>query len=207
MKSIFKKAAVAVAAVALMGSVAVTSYVRAAESTGHVMINSAAPQFTLQNENGKPVSLSDYAGKIVVLEWTNPDCPFVKAHYKAKTMINLAKQYQPQGVVWLAINSTHDANNASNKAWVAENSLEYPVLNDANGKVGHEYNAKSTPDMFVIDKTGNLVYSGAIDNDPRGEKTTDKVNYVSAALDAVLAGKPVAIAQTKSYGCSVHYAE
>ncbi len=108
-------------------------------------------------------------------------------------------------MVWLAVNSTHDVTDAENLAWVKQNNLQYPVLNDASGAVGHAYNAKSTPDMFIIDKTGKLVYSGAIDNDPQGDKS-DKLNYVSKALDELLASKPVSVPETKSYGCSVHYA-
>jgi peroxiredoxin len=177
-----------------------------AEATGQAAIGAAAPQFSLQDQDGKTVSLSDNAGKIVVLEWVNPECPFVQRHYAAKTMINLANEFSGKGVVWIAINSTHTADNAENKSWVSQNSLTYPILNDSNGEVGKAYGAKSTPDMFIIDQSGKLVYEGAIDNDPAGDKTGDKVNYVQKALDEILAGKSVSEPQTKSYGCSVKYA-
>jgi peroxiredoxin len=206
MKSYWKSATAAVAAVALLGSVYATSIAHAADTAAIAKIGATAPQFTLQDQNGKPVSLSDYAGKVVVLEWTNPECPVVQRHYKAKTMNTLVKDYSPQGVIWLAINSTKDASNSEDLAWVNEQGISYPVLNDVTGKTGHEYGAKSTPGMYVIDKTGKLVYSGAIDNDPQGDKS-EKINYVAKALDEVLANKPVAISETKSYGCAVHYAE
>jgi peroxiredoxin len=207
-KSYWKSATAAVAAVALLGSVYATSIAHAAEkAAATAKIGATAPQFTLQDQNGKAVSLSDYAGKVVVLEWTNPECPVVQRHYKAKTMAKLEKDFAPQGVVWIAVNSTKDASNAEDLAWVNEQGITYPVLNDVTGKTGHEYGAKSTPGMYVIDKTGKLVYSGAIDNDPQGNKSEGKINYVAKALDEVLANKPVSTPETKSYGCAVHYAE
>jgi peroxiredoxin len=197
MKRIWKPASLLIAGVMLTSLLAADSRV----TTG-----SSAPQFSLQDQNGKTVNLSDYAGKIVVLEWTNPECPFVKRHYAAKTMTTLADQYAKQDVVWIAINSTGTATNASNLAWANANNIEYPILNDSKGDTGHAYGAKSTPDMFIIDKTGKIAYDGAIDNDPSGDSTS-KVNYVAKALDEVLAGKPVSTPETKSYGCGVHYAK
>jgi len=170
-------------------------------------IGKPAPQFSLQDQNGKTVSLSDYAGKIVVLEWVNPECPFVQRHYKAKTMITLADDFAPKGVVWLAINSTHTAANADNLAWVQKNDLSYPILNDAAGDVGKAYGAKTTPDMFIIGKDGTLLYSGGIDNDPDGDKGAATVNYVRQALTEILGGSAVSVPETKSYGCTVHYAK
>jgi len=205
MKS-FWKPATAFAAVALLGTMMAANWAQAGAS-GTPAIGSSAPQFTLQDENGKSVSLSDYAGKIVVLEWTNPQCPVVQRHYRAKTMTTLQKQYASQGVVWLGINSTHDVTNAVDLDWATAQGVTWPILNDASGVTGHAYGAKSTPGMFVIDKTGKLVYSGAIDNDPQGNLSEGKINYVAKALDEVLANKPVTIAQTKSYGCAVHYAK
>jgi len=206
MKNFWKPATVAVAAVALIGSVLATKLVRADESTAAAKIGATAPQFSLQDQNGKTVSLSDYAGKVVVLEWTNPQCPVVQRHNAAKTMTTLQKQYTPQDVVWLGINSTHDVTNVEDLAWANEQGISWSILNDASGVTGHAYGAKSTPGMFVIDKTGKLVYRGAIDNDPSGDMTTGKINYVAQALDEVLTGKPVSVPQTKSYGCGVHYA-
>jgi peroxiredoxin len=170
-------------------------------------IGAPAPTFTLQDQDGKSVSLGDFAGKTVVLEWTNPNCPFVQRHYKAKTMTTLANDYKDKGVVWLAINSTADQTAAAAKAWIAQNGIPYPILNDAAGTVGHEYDAKTTPEMYVINKAGTLAYAGGIDNDPEGDKGASATNYVKAALDDVLADKPVTTPKTKSYGCSVHYAK
>lgn len=170
-----------------------------------VAIGSKAPDFTLQDQNGKPVSLHDYAGKIVVLEWTNPGCPFVQRHYAAKTMQNLYSQYQDKGVNWLAINSSNFATNDSNKQWATEQNIPYPILNDASGSTGRAYHATNTPEMFIIGTDGNLLYEGAIDNDPSGDLSSGKINYVHQALDEILAGKSVSDPQTKPYGCSVKY--
>lgn len=207
MKTFWKPVTAVVAVVALLGAVLVTSFAIAAGEAAKATVGSTAPSFILQDENGKPVSLADYTGKIVVLEWTNPECPFVKRHYQEKTMINLANEYKPKDVIWLAINSTATATNAINKAWVTENNLSYPILNDSAGEVGHAYGAKSTPGMYVINKDGRIVYSGAIDNDREGSMTpSTRVNYVKKALDEVISGSAVSIPQTKSYGCGVHYA-
>jgi peroxiredoxin len=207
MNRFWKRATTTVAAMALIASAAASQYARADDAKKvQAKIGQTAPQFTLEDQNGKKVSLSDYAGKIVVLEWTNPDCPVVQRHYKANTMTTLEKKYAKQNIVWLAINSTHDTTNAVDLTWAKEQNITYPVLNDASGEVGHAYGAKSTPDMFIINKDGKLVYSGAIDNDPQGSKT-DATNYVSKALDEVLADKTVSVPETKSYGCAVHYAK
>jgi peroxiredoxin len=170
-------------------------------------IGQAAPQFTLQNDDGSPVSLSSYSGKIVVLEWTNPECPYVQRHYQEHTMTTLAAKYQPQNVVWVAINSTHDVTNADDKTWATEQGISYPILNDSAGNVGHSYGATNTPEMYIISKDGTLLYKGAIDNDRDGDKGSAKINYVDQALSEILAGKPVSVPLTKPYGCTVHYAE
>jgi peroxiredoxin len=170
-------------------------------------IGAKAPDFTLQNQDGKNVSLRDFAGKIVVLEWTNPECPFVQRHYKEKTMTTLASRYEDKGVVWLAINSGHTATNDTDKAWAAAQGISYPELNDSSGVTGKAYHATNTPDMYVIAADGTLLYSGAIDNDPDGDKSAgEKINYVQRALDEILSGKAVSTPQTKAYGCSVKYA-
>lgn len=170
-----------------------------------VAVGAPAPGFTLRDAAGKQVALSDFAGKVVVLEWINPDCPFVKRHYQAKTMSDLASRYAGKGVVWLAVNTTHYMGAEDNTKWIESNALPYPILIDATGEVGRLYGAKTTPHMYVIDQHGTLVYAGAIDDDPQGSKA-EKLNYVARALDEVLAGSPVTTAQTKPYGCSVKYA-
>lgn len=162
-----------------------------------------APQFTLNDSTGKAVSLADHVGKVVVLEWINPECPFVVRHYEAGTMKNLAQKYDGK-VVWLAINTTSSATPADNATWISKYSLPYAILSDQNGTVGKAYEAKTTPHMYIIDPQGKLVYRGGIDDDPQGSKA-DKTNYVAKALDQVLAGQTVAQAETRSYGCSVKY--
>jgi peroxiredoxin len=204
MNRIWKRTTAALAAAALIGLSATQFAATAGPSS--LTIGAPAPHFTLQDQDGKPVSLSDFSGKTVVLEWTNPNCPFVQRHYKAKTMTTLANEYKDKGVVWVAINSTHDQTAGEAKAWIAKNDLPYPILNDAAGTVGHEYDAKTTPEMYVITKAGTLAYAGGIDNDPQGDKGASAENYVKEALDAVLSDKPVATPKTKSYGCGVHYA-
>jgi peroxiredoxin len=170
-----------------------------------VGIGDAAPAFTLADTAGNQVSLSDFEGKVVVLEWLNPDCPFVQRHYKAGTMKDLAEKYDGEGVVWLTINSTNYMDAAANAKFKADNGLPYTILVDQSGDVGHLYDAATTPHMYIIDGAGTLVYIGAIDDDPRGNKDEPAVNYVAVALDEVLAGSTVTTAETKPYGCSVKY--
>jgi len=170
-----------------------------------VEVGKAAPDFALTDTTGNRVSLADYNGKVVVLEWLNPDCPYVQRHYKAGTMEKLATKYGGQGVVWLTINSTNYMDAAANAKFKAANDLPYTILVDQSGEVGHLYNAATTPHMYVIDGEGTLAYVGAIDDDPRGGKGDGATNYVAAALDEVLAGSAVTTAETKPYGCSVKY--
>ena len=171
---------------------------------GGVEAGAAAPEFTLKDQAGHEVKLSDTAGKIRVLEWVNPDCPFVKRHYEAGTMNRLAKAYAGKGVVWMAINSTNYMDAAASAAFLEANSLSYPILIDSSGEVGHAYGARTTPHIFIIDGDGRVAYQGAIDDDPRGTK--DKAeNYVETVLNELLAGKAVSITETKPYGCSVKY--
>ncbi len=177
-----------------------------AGSTAAAQIGSKAPEFTLANYDGKEVNLSDYKGKIVVLEWFNYECPFVRYHYAAsKTMIELPDKYKDNGVVWLAINSTGHQTTEANKGFAEEFKLSYPILDDRTGKVGHLYGAKTTPHMFIIDAKGNIAYSGAIDNSPMGREK-NVINYVDKALAELTAGKEVSTPDTEPYGCSVKYA-
>lgn len=168
-------------------------------------VGSPAPDFTLEDQKGNRVSLSDYKGKVVVLEWFNNDCPFVQRHYKSETMAKLAGGFKDQGVVWLAINTTHYATKENNQGWREKYNLSYPILSDNSGKVGKLYDAKTTPHMYIIDKDGTLVYNGGIDDDPDGSSASPN-NYVKKVLAEVLAGKPVSTPESKPYGCSVKYA-
>ena len=168
---------------------------------------------SLTDYEGKAVHLADLRGKTVVLEWFNPDCPFVKKAHTKGSLNGLAKRWTDKGVVWLGIDSAapgkqgHDAVDvaAGKKAF----EIDHPILADESGKVGHLYGATNTPHLFVVDPKGVLVYRGAIDNSPDGEGESPTggklVNYVDAALSAVTAGKPVETSTTKAYGCSVKY--
>jgi peroxiredoxin len=174
-------------------------------------VGEKAPDFTLTDLQGDKHTLSDYTdeGKFVVLEWFNPDCPFVvKHHERHKTMYDLARMVEDNGGVWLAINSGkpgkqgtgHDRNMKAMKDF----GIEYPILLDETSKVGEMYDAKVTPHMYIIDEEGTLVYAGAIDNN-RSARTLGDTNYVKKALKEHMAGKAVSITETKPYGCSVKY--
>jgi len=167
-------------------------------------VGQPAPAFTLKDESGKAHSLAQYKGKVVVLEWTNPECPFVQRHYQANTMARTLEGFDPKQVVWLAVDSTSTHSAGTAKAWKQEKGLGYPVLLDTDGTTGHAYGAKTTPHMYVIDAQGVLRYAGAIDSDPRGSEKSP-TNHVKTAVDAVLSGKPVPASTTKPYGCSVKY--
>ena len=170
-----------------------------------------APDFTATDINGKTVKLADYQGKIVVLESFNPDCPFDHNHYQGAAQ-ELQKEFTGQGVVWLLVNSVSPKNSSHRTA--AEAQQEWKDLklaatawiDDSDGTIGHRYGMKTTPHVFVVSKEGALVYDGAMDDraQPFGDPRTAK-NYVRAAVENLLAGKPVAVAHTKPYGCAVHY--
>ncbi|WP_164011355.1 thioredoxin family protein [Pyxidicoccus trucidator] len=167
-------------------------------------VGKPAPAFTLKDETGKEHSLAQYKGKVVVLEWTNPECPFVQRHYTADTMATTLKGFDAKKVVWLAVDSTAHNTPEKSAAWKKTEGFTYAVLQDAPGTVGKSYGAKTTPHMYVIDEQGVVRYAGAIDDDPRG-KSDKKVNHVKTAVDALLTGKPVPAATTTPYGCSVKY--
>ena len=170
-------------------------------------IGEPAPGFTLTDAKGNEHSLSDYEGKIVVLEWFSTECPYVKRHYKAETMSKtLEKLGGSEKVAWLAVDSSHFAKPKASKKWREKYGFDYPVLHDEKGKVGKKYGAKTTPHMYVIDKKGVLRYKGAIDDDPMGDKEPSKrTNYVEQAVDALQNGKEVDPRTTEAYGCSVKY--
>jgi hypothetical protein len=141
-----------------------------------------------------------------VLEWTNPDCPFVQRHYKEGSMKKLTSAYSESGVVFLTVNSTNYMDREANAAFAEKEGITWPLLVDQEGAVGHEYGAQTTPHMFIIDTDGKVVYQGAIDDDPRGSKDAEeRTNYVARALDEVLAGTAVSTPETTPYGCSVKY--
>ena len=166
-----------------------------------------APNFELNSFDGKTVSLSDYRGKIVVLEWFNMECPFSIYHYETKnTMPGLAEKYKSKNVVWFAVNSTNHTTPAVNKTFTKKYKLAFPILDDRSGKVGRAYGAKTTPHIFIINPRGRIVYDGAIDDSPMGKKKDGVVNYVDNALAELTTGKAVSTTNTKPYGCTVKYA-
>ena len=168
-----------------------------------------APDFTLTDINGKTHKLSDYNGKIVVLEWVNPECPVVVGHYRAKNMQETQKAAAADGAVWLQINSGHpgaqgDYDQTAATEWQKKQGVTATAyLRDQSGKVGRLYGATNTPHMYVINKDGTLVYQGAIDSNARD--MANATNYVKAALAAIKTGKPVEKAATKAYGCGIKY--
>ncbi len=176
-------------------------------------LNEPAPNFKLMDSNGKEHSLNDFKEKIVVLEWINYECPFVKKHYNSKNMQTLQEKYTKAGIVWLTIcssaeskqgNFSNDEINSRSKKHGAKFTA---YLVDADGKVGKMYGAKTTPHMYIIDKTGKLVYAGGIDDKASTDIADIKSakNFVSSALDELLAGKNVSLQSSKPYGCSVKY--
>lgn len=176
-------------------------------------LNETAPEFTLKDSFGKEHSLSDFEGKIVMLEWINFECPFVKKHYNSKNMQTLQTKYTGKGIIWLAICSSAEGKQGNfSKEEINDRTKKLDAkyaayLIDEDGKVGKMYGAKTTPHMYIIDKEGKLVYAGGIDNKP----TTDiddietAKNYVSSALDELLNGEDVSIQSSAPYGCSVKY--
>jgi peroxiredoxin len=176
-------------------------------------IGAAAPDFELPDLDGKLVKLSSFRGSTVVLEWFNPGCPFVKASHTKGSLVDTASRLQKNGVVWLAINSGAPGKQGhgveANRAGKTSFKLEHPILLDESGRVGHAYAAAHTPHLYVIDDKGVLVYRGAIDNSPDAEGQSPTggklVNYVDATLSDLKASRPVAVAETEAYGCSVKY--
>ncbi len=183
-------------------------------ATQAVEIGKPAPDFTATDINGKTVKLSDYKGKIVVIESYNSDCPYCNNQYKTGAMQALQRDLAAKGVVWLLVNSVNPKNFSHRTPEQAKQELADKKImatawiDDSSGAVGHLYDMKTTPDMYVINKDGILVYEGAIDNQPDPFHDPSKAqNYVSAAIDALLAGKPITVSETKPYGCSVKYAD
>lgn len=178
-------------------------------------VGDPAPGFTLKSASGKDVSLSDFKGRIVVLEWTTPGCPFVKKHYDSGNMQKLQKEAADKGIVWLTICSSGPGKQGymtpeeALKA-TSENGLASTAyLMDEDGKVGRLYDAKRTPEMYVINKEGVLVYHGAIDDrkSPDPADIAGAKNHVMAAVEDLLAGKSVGTPKTEAYGCSIKYAQ
>jgi hypothetical protein len=178
-----------------------------------VTVGQPAADFSLTDINGQAHRLSDYRGKTVVLEWTNPECPIVRKHYLSGNMPSLQKSATADGVVWLSINSGHpgsqgDYDPAQVEGWLKSTGAAPTVyMRDPDGSVGHLYGAKATPDMYVIAADGTLIYAGAIDSIASADVSdiARATNYVRAALDSLKAGRAVAVASSRPYGCAVKY--
>jgi peroxiredoxin len=195
------------------GAPAVAPSAAPALTMAKAVVGAPAPDFTLNDLDGHPVTLSSFRGKIVVLEWFNPGCPFVRKAHTVGSLTDTPARLLSQGGVWLAVNSAAPGNQGSgpdmNRKVTAEFAMKYPVLLDESGRVGHAYGATNTPNMFVINAQGTLVYRGAIDNSPDAERQSPAggklVNYVDDALESLKNGRPVQVPETKAYGCGVKY--
>lgn len=187
----------------------------AASASAAVKVGAPAPDFTATDAlSGKQIHLSDFQDKLVVLEWNNPNCPFVRKFYSVGAMQQLQENATKKGVVWISINSSasgkegHLSDAAAAKDFVDDrNAHPTYYVRDENGAIGHLYGAKTTPHMFVIDKGGKLAYMGAIDDTPTADSAdiaTSK-NYVTRALVALTGGKKIAVTNTQPYGCFVKY--
>jgi peroxiredoxin len=183
------------------------------DETQPAKVGEKAPDFTLTDTQGTTHRLSEHAGKIVVLEWFNPGCPFVKFSHSEGPLREMAKQEGENGVVWFAINSgaagKQGTGAQTNEEAAREWSMAHPVLLDESGDVGRMYGAQKTPHMFLIDDKGVLRYQGAIDNAPMGEVDggEDKRNHLAAALEELRAESTITVAQTPAYGCTVKYGQ
>ena len=211
MKTLRRNLTLATAWVAL-GLVAwLASTVTAAQTVAAV--GQPAPAFSARDTAGRTVSLADFKGRTVVLEWVNPGCPYVQKHYRSANMQGTQREAASKGVVWLAINSTSSDHHdylapAALAEWMKSgNAAASATLMDADGKVGRVYGARTTPHMYVIDAKGTLVYAGAIDSKASASPSDipGATNHIKVALAETLAGKPVSVAQTRAYGCSVKY--
>ena len=178
-------------------------------------VGQPAPAFSAADASGKTVSLADFKGKTVVLEWVNPECPYVRKHYDSANMQATQKAATAQGVVWLSVNSTHPSHGDHKKpdemlAWTQkQGAVATATLMDGDGKIGRAYGARTTPHLYVVDAQGRLVYAGGIDDKPSSNPADVKTakNHVNAALADVRSGRPVAQAVTRAYGCSVKYSD
>ena len=194
--------------------VSLATLARAVPAAAQAVVGRPAPAFTASDTNGVARALADYRGKLVVLEWWNPECPFVGKHYGSGNMQNLQKAWTGKGVIWLTVDSSAPGKQGyvdaakANGLMKEKGAAPTALLLDPNGQVGRAYGAKTTPHMFVIDTKGTVVYAGGIDDKAstdRADVATAK-NYVQAALDETIAGRPVTTPTSQPYGCSIKYA-
>ncbi len=187
----------------------------ASEASAAAVVGEKAPAFSATDTNGKARSLDEFKGKLVVLEWWNPECPFVGKHYGSGNMQKLQKEWTAKGVVWLTIDSSAQGHQGyvdatqANAMMKEKGGAPTAVLLDHDGTLGRAYGAKTTPHMFVIDRDGKLAYAGGIDDKPSTDRADvpAATNFVEAALGELTAGKPVTTKSSQPYGCSVKYAQ
>jgi cytochrome oxidase Cu insertion factor (SCO1/SenC/PrrC family) len=185
----------------------------AASAAFAATVGQNAPEFSAPDTQGKAVKLSDYRGKYVVLEWVNPECPYVRRHYNSGNMPSLQKELGAKDVVWLSVNSTNQTSSEFKSPqemakWMSEKgATPKATLIDKDSAVGKLYNARTTPHMYVIDPQGKLIYAGAIDDSRWASESATKnaKNHVRTALGEAMAGKPVSVKATSPYGCTVKY--
>jgi AhpC/TSA family len=197
----------------MMGAICTTLLLSTSAAMAQATVGKPAPAFNATDAAGKPISLSDFKGKFVVLEWTNPDCPFVGKHYNSGNMPATQKDAMAKGVAWLSIQTTaiswgDDKTRAELQAWQkSKNASPTATIVDSGGKIASIYRAKATPHMYVIDPQGTLIYAGAIDSKPSADPADIKTatNYVLQALNEAMANTPVSSPTTQAYGCSVKY--
>ncbi len=198
----------------LVGCAALAAMLLPISAAAQVRVGEFAPNFTATDSRGQSETLSNFRGKFVVLEWHNNGCPYTQKHYNSGNMQSLQREWTAKGVAWFTVISSAPGTQgymtsvAENEYLVKMHADPTAVLMDPEGKVGHLYNAKTTPQMIVIDPSGKITYDGAIDNRPTPDVDDIKGadNYVNDALTAAMAGKPVAVTHTRPYGCSVKYA-
>ena len=208
-----KRHALLTVAILILCASFIGSIVEEGAHAGEAPVGKAAPEFTFTDIEGTTAKLSDFRGKFVVIEWFNHGCPFTEKHYKSNKMQDLQRKYTEAGVVWIAVNSTNDGHANYMDATMTRKEAEsygtsatYIVL-DPSGKIGKLYGAKTTPDIFIVNPEGKLIYSGAADsiNSTDTSDIPKAQNYIDLALTEAMAGKPVTPPETKPYGCSVKY--
>jgi peroxiredoxin len=199
----------------LAGVAALAAFLVPIAVRAQAVVGSQAPNFTATDSHGGTHVLNEYRGKYVVLEWHNHDCPYTRKHYVSGNMEALQKEWTEKGVVWFTVISSAPGQQGymtdaeENEYLEKMHADPTAVLMDPQGKLGHLFGAKTTPEMYVIDPEGKLIYEGAIDNRPTPDISDIKGadNYLSDALNDAMAGKPIAHPYTRSYGCSVKYAD
>lgn len=197
----------------LRSSFVALAFLSSTTASAQAVVGQAAPDFKTMNTAGQPVSLGQFKGKFVVLEWFNPECPYSKGHYESGNMQGVQKYATDKDVIWLSVNTSDDPARAALVAttlatWMKrQNAVASATLLDTDGQIGRAYGARTTPHLFMVDPRGKLIYAGGIDSKvpSRPADIASATNYIRQGLDEVLAGRPISQPVTKPYGCSVKY--